>query len=260
METNGTPSWLASDAGQQLQATLSSEQTLLGLNRLLTRLDTLEKSVDRLTSMLEQGPGMVSMVTDIADESIQKASQKGVDIEKRLNNALKLAEKLTAPEMMDKLEKALSLADQLPGILSMVTDITDEAIYHASEQGIDIESRLKSALFVANKLTEPEMVEKLDGLLKLSKQAPGLAAMTVDIIDETMASSAMSNVARMLDPEVLATVGKVGVALTEAQNQPIEQRNVWGLLKAMKDPELQNAIGFLINFGKNFGKQLTPNS
>ncbi|MCB0852306.1 MAG: DUF1641 domain-containing protein [Bacteroidetes bacterium] len=317
METNGTPSWLDSDAGQQLQATLSQEQTLLGLNRLLNRLDKLENSVERLNALLEQGPAMLSMATDTIDESVQKASSKGIDVEARLQNALTLAEKLTAPEMVGRLEKTLTFADQLPGmasmftdmvdegyrraaekgvdleqrmgqaltlaekltspemvdkldslmkladqapgLLSMVTDMADESVRGAYYKGIDVESRLKGALTVAEKLTDPEMVGQLENLLKLAKQAPGLAAMTIDIVDEAMTSSTMSHVAKIFDPEIMATVGDVGTALSEAVGQPIERRNLWGLMKAMRDPELQTAIGFLINFGRNFGKKLTPN-
>jgi uncharacterized protein YjgD (DUF1641 family) len=317
METNGTPSWLASEAGQQLQSTLSEEKTLQGLNRLLSRLDKLEQSVEKLTSLIEQGPGMLSMVTDTADEAIRSAESKGVYVEDRLNNALRLAEKLTAPEMVEKVEKALSLAnqlpgmasmftdmvdegyrnaaekgidveermsqaltlaekltspemmekldglmklsDQVPGLVSMVTDMADESIQAASEKGVDVEARFRNALVVAEKLTDPKMVGQLEGLLKLAEQAPGLAAMTVDIVDEAMADSTMSNVAKIFDPEIMATVGKLGNALSDAKEQEIRPVGMWGLLKALKDPELQAVLGFLLNFGKNFGKQLTPN-
>lgn len=254
------PTWLESEAGQQLQATLSQEQTLHALNRLLGRIDSLEQSVHKLTTMMEQGPGMVSMFTDMADESIQSASQKGIDLESRLQNALRLAEKLTSPDMTAKLDQLLSLSDQAPGLVSMMTDMADEGIQKAGERGIDIESRIGNALAIAEKLTAPEMVSQLDQLMQVAQQAPGLVAMLVDITDELMANGTAAQAATMFNPQALATLGKAGEALSEAQKQTPPKLGLFGLLRALKDPDMQKATGFLINFGKNFGKQLTPHS
>ena len=260
MNSNGTPTWLTSEAGQQLQATLSQDDTLHALNRLLGRIDSLEQSVNRLSSMIEQGPGMVSMVTDMADEAIQSASQQGIDVESRLKNALQLAEKLTAPETVEKIEGLLATTNQLPGLVSMGTDMIDEGIRKAAENGVDVEERLQNALVIAEKLTAPEMVQQLDQLLQLAKVAPGHIAMLVDIVDEAMANGLAPQAATMLNPEVLATLGKAGASLTLAKSQPVVKRGPLGLLRALRDPDLQHAIGYLINFGKNFGQQLNTHS
>ena len=203
---NSSPSastWLETNAGQQLTATLSKEEVTSALTRIVKRMDTLESAVNRLADMLEKGPGMASMVTDMVDEGYRNAAANGVDIEARLKNALALAEKLTAPEM----------------------------------------------------------VEKLDSIITLSNQAPGLIAMFADMADENMAklqeNGALERITEMINPDTMAAVGNVGHALTEAQKQPIQKVGLMGMLRAFRNPDMQNAMGFLINFARNFGKTIT---
>ena len=258
MTTNGNSHWLASEAGQQLQGTLSNEQTLHTLNRLLSRLDRYEHMMDRMESWMQQGPGMMSMITDVADDSIRAASDRGVDIESRMGYVFQLLETLTAPETVKKLEGAVALADQLPGLVSMFTDIVDEGVHQAGERGVHIESRIQNALAAAEKLTSPEIVKQLDTLVQLVNQAPGLIAMTVDMIDE--GHQQLMERGGGVDPEALQILVKMGNAISQAKDQPIEKRGPWGLLMASRHPDLQKAFGFLINFGKNFGKQLSSHT
>ncbi|MCB9265924.1 MAG: DUF1641 domain-containing protein [Lewinellaceae bacterium] len=184
MKDNGNPAWTETEAGQQLQERLSSEKTLMALDHLLQRIDTLEKGVERLSTLLEQGPGLVSMAVDTVDDTYRRATQQGVDIEERLSSALHMAEKLTAPEMVERIDSLLKLLDQAPGIASMMMDMADDGARQASAHGIDIEQRLAAALQLAEKLTAPEMVEKLNALLKLADQAPGIASMMADMADD----------------------------------------------------------------------------
>ena len=60
---------------------------------------------------MQTGPGMVAMVTDMADEAYREADASGISIDERLSNALQLAEKLTAPTMIKKLDGFLKFAD-----------------------------------------------------------------------------------------------------------------------------------------------------
>ncbi|MCO6480953.1 MAG: DUF1641 domain-containing protein [Phaeodactylibacter sp.] len=190
MKVNGNPDWTETEAGQQLQERLTSEKTLKALDHLLQRIDTLEKGVERLNTLLEQGPGLVSMAVDTVDDGYRQAARQGVDINERLGNALHLAEKLTAPEMVERIDSLLKLADQAPGIASMAVDVADDGFRQAAAQGIDIEQRLGAALQLAEKLTAPEMMEKLNALLKLADQAPGIASMMADIADESYRKAA----------------------------------------------------------------------
>jgi len=119
MKTKGAPGWAKSKVGQHLQKRLNNEQTLRSIDHLLERMDTLENAVDRLATLMEQGPGMISMVTDMADETLKQSAAKGIYLEERLGNALHLAEKLTAPKMVDKIESMLEAVDKIPGMIRL---------------------------------------------------------------------------------------------------------------------------------------------
>ena len=257
MNTTDNTSWLASQAGQELNATLSQDQTLHALNRLLLRIDTLEQSVDRLSSLMEQGPGMVSMVTDMADEAMHSAGESGVDVETRIGSLLHLLNRLTQPQTMAKLEGLLALTDQLPGMASMFTDLVDEQIHQAREKGVDFESRLQTASTLLSKLTSPQMAGQLDQLMALADQGPGLLAMLVDMVDDSMQSELTEQAKNMLNPKALAVLGKTGDALIKTQKEEIPKVGMRGLFRALKNEDMQRAMGFLVNFGKNFGKNIT---
>lgn len=328
-----------------LQARLNEPQTAAALNRLLDRIDTLEQTVSRLADMLEQAPGMVAMAGDMVDETVRQAAAHGVDVEERLKTALALAErltaretavklnqlldltdqlpgtlammgdmmdetvrraasngidlearlhaglevaeKLTAPPTIQKMDQLLALADEAPGLVAMMGDMVDETIRRAASNGVDIETRLHTGLAMAEKLTAPEMAGKLDQLLALADQAPGIAAMLGDIIDESYRRAADSGInleammrqgaragakfsalmesqefdalmeSGILDPAAVASVGKVGQALIASQKQPPQSLGLFGLLTAMRDPNMQRALGFLATFGAEFGKQIS---
>ncbi|MCB0549564.1 MAG: DUF1641 domain-containing protein [Phaeodactylibacter sp.] len=284
MKVNGNPDWTETKAGQQLQERLSSEKTLRALDHLLQRIDTLEKGVERLNTLLEQGPGLVSMAVDTVDDGYLQASQQGIDINERLSNALHLAEKLTAPEMVARIDGLLKLADQAPGIASMMMDAADDGYRQAAAHGIDIEQRLSAALQLAEKLTAPEMVEQLNSLLKLAQQAPGILAMAVDVMDDGFRQTANNGIdlatlskkgltvakrtadlvdseefdallhSDLFNPKTLDVLSVVSGALTQCRMDPPKRAGVFKLLGAVRDPEIQKAIGFLLSFGRNFGR------
>lgn len=253
MNNNGTDNgWAATVPGQHIQQQLQQERTLEALDKILQRVETLETAVERHAQVMEQGPGMVSMVADMADEGYQQAAARGVDVQERLGVALALAEKLTAPQMVEQLNGLLSLADQAPGLAAMMADMVDEGYHQAAQRGVNINERLSLSLQAAERLTSPAMLNSLNQLISLSEQAPGLVAMTMDIVD-----TEYSKLSQEVD---LAALAKLGGALThaaaEAANAPTQKLGLFGLMKALGDPDRQKALGFLMNLTKELGKQL----
>lgn len=212
-----------------LQARLNEPQTAAALNRLLDRIETLEQTVGRLADALEQAPGMVAMLGDMADETIRQASTRGVNIEARLRAALTIAEKLTAPETTAKLDQLLTLADQAPSIIAMLGDIMDESYRRASESGINLEAMIRQGARAGAKFSTLMESKEFDALMESG----------------------------VLDPEAVASVGKVGQALIASQKHPSQSLGLFGLLSAMRDPNMQRALGFLATFGTEFGKQIS---
>ena len=196
MSTNGTlVSWEDTPAGQQVQSRLSEERTLLAIDRLLARLDTVEEAVKGLEQTMHQAPGMIAMVADMADEAYRTADANGVTIEDRLQNALVVAEKLTQPETVQKLNDLMTFADQLPGLVGMAVDTVDEGLRTARENG--------------------------------------------------------------LEPETLVDwASQFGRAMREAQNTPSPKLGLFGMLRALNDPDRQRALGFSLHFLKSLGKQM----
>jgi hypothetical protein len=174
MKSNGASSWQESDAGRQLMERFSEEKTLKALDHLLQRIDTLEKAVENLSTLLQQGPVMASMAADSVDEVYRRASDKGINLEERLANALHLGEQLTAPEMREKIDNLLAFAEQSPALFTMAIDSIDESFRRASSRGVNIDERLRAAAAISEKLTRPEMMERFDKLIDLAGQAPEL--------------------------------------------------------------------------------------
>jgi uncharacterized protein YjgD (DUF1641 family) len=186
-------SWSDTEAGRQVQARLSDEHTLEAIDHLLARIDTLEKAVDELSMLMHQGPGLVAMAGDMLDEGYREANAKGIDLDERIKNALTLAEKLTAPEMVARVESLNKLSEQLPGMVAMMMDIVDEKIRTTLEHGFD--------------------------------------------------PSTLSHVA-----------GVANTALTNAKAEPRKRVGIFGVFKALNDPDRQKGLGFLLSFLKHFGK------
>ncbi len=238
---NGTNGWQTTEAGQALQARLNDERTVNALNRLLDRIDTLEESVNTLTTTIEQGPMFVSMLTDTVDETVRQSAENGIYLEQRLQTGLALLERLTEPKTAEKLNNLLDLADQAPDFSAMVGDMVDETYRRAAGNGVDIESRLQNALVVAEKLTAPETTAKLSQLLELTEQAPYFIGMVGDMADETVRSAAANGV------NIEARL-KAGLEIAEKLTAPEMVANLNQLLElSQQAPHFTAMIGDMLD-------------
>jgi uncharacterized protein YjgD (DUF1641 family) len=281
-----TVAWYETEAGREVNAHLSEERTLRAIDHLISRIETLEQAVERLAGLMEQGPGLVAMTADMADEVYQRNREKGIVLEERLANALHLAERLTAPEVVAKIESLLALAEQAPGLTAMTIDMADELYRQRDAAGVNLEERLGAGLELLRRLTDPATMAQLHQALDLADQLPGLTAMAVDVLDEgyreayargmdlaTLGSqgiTAMRQVLKLvsseefkslmdsgvLSPETISIVASAGDALVESKQDPVKPRGAFGTLRALGDRDRQKAIGFLMNFLKRWGQQL----
>ena len=111
------------------------------------------------------------------------------------------------------------MADTAPGFIAMLGDIADEAYRNAMANGIDLESLISQGTSAASKLSV--------------------------LMDSGI-----------LDDGAVRVVGAAGKALADASQQTIEPVGMFGLLGALRDPDTQRALGFLLNVGSNLGKEL----
>lgn len=270
MEGNG-------NGATALQLRLNDPQTTHALNRLLDRIDSLEATVGRLADVVEQAPGFTAMLGDMADETVRRASSNGVNIEERLQTALALAEKLTASNVVSKIDQLLAMVDEAPGFAAMVGDMVDETQRKAAANGIDLEARLQAGLGLAEKLTHPNTVQQLNGLLEIADSAPAFLAMLGDMADEayrnalakgidleslisqgTTAAGKLSLLldSGILDEGALNIVGATGKALARASEEPVESVGLMGMVGALRNPDTQRALGFLLNVSSKLGQEL----
>ncbi|WP_448337490.1 DUF1641 domain-containing protein [Chloroflexus aurantiacus] len=200
-------------------------------------------------------------------------------------------------ERMDRLEQHLAkvntLADEAPALLAMATDTVDGLYRDAANAGVDIDERLKVGLVALERLTDPATLRALAGLSEqlvtldqLARQAPGFAAMTVDMIDELYAAIrnqgidledtarqgliALRNLVALmqsdemkalmssgvLDPKTLQIMGAAAHALVSAQREP-RRAGPMALLGALFNRDVQRSLGFALNFAERFGQKLS---
>ncbi len=199
-------------------------------------------------------------------------------------------------ERMDRLEQHLAkvnmLADEAPALMAMATDTVDGLYREAANAGVDIDERLKVGLQALERLTEPATLRALAGLSEqlvtlehLARQAPGFAAMTVDMIDELYAAISKQGVdlegtarqglialrnfltlmqseevkalmdSGVLDPKTLQVMGAAAHALVSAQREP-RRAGPLALVGALFNRNVQRSLGFALNFAERFGQKL----
>jgi Protein of unknown function (DUF1641) len=134
-------------------------------------------------------------------------------------------------EVAEGLRPLIALSQQAPAFVAVVMDSFDESMRAASDKGIDVERGVLNGAEAALRfgaMMDAEKVRELDALLKSGVLAPG----------------------------TLRVVGELGRALTETAAAPPAAPGVLGLLKALGQPDVQRALGFLVTFAERFGRRL----
>lgn len=169
-------------------------------------------------------------------------------------------------DKVDRIESRMMaldpLLDQAPGLVSMATDTIDNLIADAKHTGIDPDLRIRQTLALLEQLTQPAVMHALTTLVNnlgmienLLNEAPAFVAMAVDAGDELYA-----NVKRAgIDPERLV---QTGLQTTQNMLTMVESAGAaqpigpWGMMRALSDPDVQRAMGFLMSFARAFGQSL----
>ncbi len=132
---------------------------------------------------------------------------------------------------MDRMEAMLAKLDgatgQVPAVVATVTDIVDGLIDRLGERGIDVDERMRALLRAADHLTSPRALDALASVL----QSEILAHQTTEV------------------------VGRMGRAIVKAEHAAAPV-GPWGLFRALRDPEIQRAAGFLVAVARHFGAEL----
>lgn len=208
------------------------------LDRLDRRLARIEESLASAKAMSDHAPPLLGALVDSLDDAARRAQDAGTNLDERAATALRLVERLTAPKTAQMLERVLELAEQAPAAVAMAVDTIDALSARAAAAGIDVDSRAKNLLVALEKLTSPSALRVLQDLLD-----------RVDVVEGLLASG-------ILDPAPVAVVSRVGQALAFTGRESPPSVGAWGALRALKDADIQRAIGFALRFAQRFGHSL----
>lgn len=219
-------------------STAGNQAILAALDRLERRLDRIEATMDRITALADRAPPIVATVADTADDLAARAAERGVDLDARLRAALTLAERLTAPETVAMLDRALAVAGSAPALAATLADTFDGLVARAGEAGIDVEERLRILTAVAERLTSPAALAAVREVLD-----------RIDVVQRMLESGVLAEAP-------VAVVERAALSMAETCAEHPAPIGPWTALRAMRDPGVQRALGFALRFAKRFGESL----
>ena len=117
----------------------------------------------------------------------------------------------------------------MPDLVHMAVDIVDDSMHDLNERGLDPIQIFKQGIDTADQIS---------------------TLIQTDSWQELMQSG-------LLDEEAIQVVGAMGCALKETRRAPARSLKPMQALRAMKDPEVQKSLGFLVGFAQAFGKHLS---
>ena len=180
--------------------------------------------------------------------------------------------------------------------VGIVTDTVDRQITLAQSRGVDVDARAIQALHLAERVTEPRVLDALGKAIDLLQSAPHVVATLVDTADYALRTvqakgidvdARLANLLRasellssdkavatldatfsridqirtvlesgILDPAAVAIVAKSGRALAAAASEPPDGVGAFGLVRAIGETEVRAATGLLLRFARRLGASL----
>ena len=199
------------------------------LERIDARLERIEARLAKLDPLLgpllDAAPGALAMLGDTFDEFSNELG----DLDERLRAGLRLLERATRPQTLAQLEAAIELLDAMPGAVAMLGDSFDELAREAAARGVPLERIV------------PELGRTIAVLLDL---------LTQEQIQQLLSSD-------LLLPNAIEALATAARALAVTQYSGTEPLGLFGALAAMREPEVQRALGFALDVARRFGTNLS---
>ncbi len=126
-------------------------------------------------------------------------------------------------------ERVDPFARGAPALIATVADTLDGVAQRAAEAGIDVDERGRVLLSLLERISRVEAVSALHGLLD-----SGLFA-----------------------PEAIAALSNLAKALPAGPSRAPKPVGPWGAYRALKDPDVQCALGFLFDVARRLGAFLS---
>lgn len=279
----------------RLQQRLQEPGTTEALLHILDKLDLIAFSLDSVDGFLQRGDAIIENVSDGVAELKGVVPTDEFDIQKTasiLGASLPiLLEAL--PQLTETLPQLLTLAEKLnnPDTAQALTQIMDnmelvafsleaadgflqrgDAVIESVADGVrDIRGLAPpDELNLINTLIEglprltaslPQLIEALPQLTATLPLLSGVLTQLQTILQSEEFDALMNS--GVFSPKTVGIVGQAGNALVdsyEANQADPKSVGMFGLLKAINDPDVQRALGFAVRFGKQFGQSIKVES
>ncbi len=271
---------------EQLQQRLNDPETALLLLEVLDRLDVMALTLTSLDSFLRRGDEIIENVSESIHEVQQAVPETDLDVPATTQT---LAEHL--PTLIDALPE---LTAALPRLLELNRRLGEPATFEAINQVLDridlvaaslemMDSFLRRSDEVADNVAESlQEVRELASQEEVAVVATGTQALAqlmqflpllvrmvpqlVEVTDRLQTILESEEFAALMGsgvfaPRTVGIVAEVGNAMVEgyeaARRRP-ETPSLWQLFRALRDPEVRRALGFLVEFGSRLGQAVTP--
>ncbi len=233
------------------------EENQVTLEMILGKLDKIESTVNRLEQAAELAPEALSLATNLMDDTAGYIQENGQNLEERTTLNLQLLDRLSQPETVQKLNALLDLADQLPQIISNVTNMVDDMMGKAVENGIDLEERIEKLQTMVNWATSPKVLDKANAALEAVEQTDDMITFAVDQLDEfVMVLQNHGLDAKEMSEDGLKFLSMIVSAHHKVIQNPPQKVGLWDMFRTLSDPDFQKFLGFVTALGKNIGKGL----
>ncbi len=268
-----------SQGAELLQQRLNDPHVVQGLTRLLDRLDSIAFAMDAVEGLVARGDVIADSVADAVQEFkhvdgrwtrlFQQAPElletgakfaiasRGIDLEEVEKSHL-LA-RLSDPQTLALINKLL---DRLP-IISLMAESMEELVKRSeviaeNVAGMVHDLKLGEVHFDIEK--GKALLDQLGKWQEIGEQVLGSRIAGEDLPKAIEAGANLVD-SGMLDPDVVATLGRVGRQAVESylkvSSRPVQPiGGLWAMLRASKDPDVQKTVGFAVAFAKEFAQHL----
>lgn len=273
---------------ERLHQRLSDPHTAEILLQILDKLDLLALTVNSLDGFLRRGDEIIESVSDgvhelraavptgnldvsktaaVMAESLPPLIEALPQITQSLPHLLELTRRLDNPDTAEALDKILDNLGLAAFMLSSIDGFlqrSDTVIESVADGVHDLRSMAPA--------NDPRLMENLtQALPQLVNLLPQLTAMLPALTNvasrlETILNSPEFDAlmkSGVFAPQTVGIVGQAGDALvTSYQANQVAPKSIglMGMFRALQDPDVQRAMGFLVDFGKRFGQAMDGQS
>lgn len=281
----------------QLRARLDDPQTAQALNQLLDNAELAAFSLTALDGFLRRGDTIADNVATSIAEAKAALPAESATIGAQLPHLIQLLPQLTTlmtqvtqltstpqfaqllallnnpntlnalAQLLGQIELVAFLVTALDGFLRRSDTIVNNVAASVNEvKGLtgatelplaELAQSLPPLVAALPELTQalptftaalPQLLHAMPALLDLAEQLQPM------LQSQEFAGLMNSGV---LNPQTLTIVGEAGNALVETMEASHQPVGLFGLMGALRDPDVQRGLGFLVEFGKRFGRKLS---